>query len=107
MLDTIKIRSEAKKLTNDARNWHGKVLDTHLNKEEFTESMKTKYQYLFTNSSTLFNRCIEGDLNITHLNYMLGMIERVNSGADYHNTSVEVGQKLVDIYVKPMLDKKE
>lgn len=107
MLDTIKVRQEVDGLTSDTRTWHAKREYHDLDREQFTEVMKTKYEYLFTNSKTLFERCMQGDLNIQQLDYMLNMIERVNAGADYHSTSVEVGQKLVDVYVKPMLDKKE
>jgi hypothetical protein len=77
-----------------------------MNREQFVEVMKAKYEYLMTNSATLFERVMQGDLNMAQLDYMLAMIDKVNNGADYHDTSVEVGQKLVDVYVKPMLDKK-
>ena len=45
-----------------------------------------------------------------HLGYQGGvsdlkMLDKVNNGADYKQTSIAVGQKLVDVYVKPMLDK--
>ena len=107
MLDTIKIKKEVEGLTTDTRKWHSRSEFIEMTFEEFSESMQTKYEYLYTNSITLFERCLKGDLNLQQLEYMLVMIERVNSGADYHSTSVEVGQKLVDVYVKPMLDKKQ
>ena len=107
MLDTQKIKSEVEGLSSDTRKWLSKREFTDLNKEQFVDAMKTKYEYLFTNSSTLFERCMKGDLNMTHLEYMLNKVEKVNAGADYHSTSVEVGQKLVDVYVKPMLDNKK
>jgi hypothetical protein len=107
MLDTNKIKSEVEGLSIDTRKWLSKRDFINLNKDEFVESMKTKYEYLYTNSTTLFERCMKGELNMTHLEYMLNKIEKVNAGADYHSTSVEVGQRLVDVYVKPMLDKKE
>jgi hypothetical protein len=107
MIDTNKIREEIKGLGEDIRRWYDKRDYRDMNREEFTEVMKSKYSYLQTNSNTLFERCLQGDLNLQQLEYMLTMIERVNGGADYHTTSVEVGQKLVDVYVKPMLDKKD
>lgn len=104
MLDTQKIKSEVEGLRNDTIHWYHKRIYIDKNKEEFTIEMKSKYEYLFTNSSTLFERCMQGDLNMQQLNYMLAMIEKVNSGADYQTTSTEVGQHMVDIYVKPLLD---
>jgi hypothetical protein len=107
MLGTGKIREEVQSLTSDTRKWHSKREYRDLDQEQFAEIMQSKYSYLYTNSKTLFERCMQGDLNIQQFEYMLKMIERVNTGADYHTTSVEVGQKLVDVYVKPLIDKKE
>lgn len=106
MLDTSKLKIEVNGLGADTRAWHSKREFRDMDREQFVEAMKAKYEYLFTNSPTLFERVMQGDLNMGQLDYMLGMIDKVNNGADYHDTSVEIGQKLVDIYVKPMLDKK-
>lgn len=107
MLDTQKIKSEVIALGADTRLWHAKRDFKDMDKSQFAETMKAKYEYLFTNSATLFERVMQGDLNIGQFEYMLSMLDRVNGGADYHATSVEVGQKLVDVYVKPILDKKK
>jgi hypothetical protein len=106
MLDTSKLKSEVHALAADTRAWHSKRDFRDMDRTAFVEAMKVKYEYLFTNSATLFERVMQGDLNMQQLDYMLLMIDKVNNGADYHNTCVEVGQKLVDVYVKPMLDKK-
>ena len=107
MVDTHKIKNEVQRLCEDTIHWHHKKIYVDKNKEKFTTEMKGKYEYLFTNSATLFERCIQGDLNMQQLNYMLAMIQKVNSGADYQTTSTEVGQHMVDIYVKPLLDNAE
>lgn len=107
MLDTQKIKTEVTSLAADTRNWHSKREFKDMDKDQFVEAMKAKYEYLFTNSATLFERVMQGDLNMGQLEYMLSMIERVNGGADYHTASVAVGQKLVDVYVKPLIDKKD
>lgn len=104
MLDTIKIRDAVNGLNKDNRDWLYKRDFRGLTREQFVAEMETKYEYLFTNSKTLFERCLKADLNMEQLEYMLNMIDRVNAGADYHSTSVEVGQKLVDVYVKPLID---
>lgn len=106
MLDIHKIKLEVNALGTDTQLWHSKQDFCNMEWSEFVEAMKLKYEYLFTNSATLFERVMQGDLNMQQFDYMLAMIDKVNKGADYHETSVEVGQKLVDIYVKPMLDKK-
>lgn len=106
MLDTSKLKLEVNGLGADTRVWHSKREYRDMNREEFVEAMKAKYEFLFTNSVTLFERVMQGDLNMQQLDYMLLMIDKVNNGANYHDTSVEVGQKLVDVYIKPMLEKK-
>jgi hypothetical protein len=104
MLDTLKIKDEVKNLNKDNRDWLYKRNYCGLTREQFVEEIQKKYEYLFTNSKTLFEMCLKAVLNMEQLEFMLNMIDRVNAGADYHSTSVEVGQKLVDFYVKPLLD---
>jgi len=106
MVDTIILRKEVKELNDETRKWQLKRHEyREMSIETFTEEMKIKYEYLYTNSSTLFERCVKGDLNMEEFNYMVNMIDKVNSGKDYQAVSQEVGQKLVDIYVKPLIEK--
>lgn len=106
MVDTVILRKEVKELNDETRKWQLKRPEyREMSIETFTEEMKIKYEYLYTNSSTLFERCVKGDLNMEEFNYMVNMIDKVNSGKDYQAVSQEVGQKLVDIYVKPLIEK--
>ncbi len=107
MLNTQQIYNQVNQLLIDKRKWQSKEEFNTLNIEQFTDEMKIKYEYLYTNSNTLFERCIKGDLNMQQLTFILQMIEKVNSGADYQATSTEVGQRLVDIYVKPLIENKK
>ena len=107
MVDTIILRKEVAELIDETHKWqvkHPEYRDMSI--ETFTEQMKIQFEYLYTNSSTLFERCIKGDLNMEQFNYMVNMIEKVNAGKDYQSVSQEVGQKLVDIYVKPLIEDK-
>lgn len=97
MLDTIKIKQEATQLCNESYS-------RNISYDEFITQMQSKYNYLYTNSTTLFDRCVKGDINLQQLDFMLEMINKVNTGADYNTTSTLVGQRLVDIYVKPLID---
>lgn len=106
MSNPTQIKEEVTNLMSDTRIWHSQRDYKGLTNEQFTEQMKIKYEYLYINSSTLFERCIAGDLNMNQFNYMINMLEKVNSGKDYETASKEVGQKLVDIYVKPLLNEK-
>ena len=106
-IDTKKLKDDVYGLIEDMHSWHFKRNYRELDKDGFVEAMKVKYEYLYTNSQTLFERTLQGDLNFEHFEYMLTMLEKVNAGGDYQKVSQEVGQQLVDVYVKPMLDNKD
>jgi len=107
MVETSIIRKEVYQLLDETRKWQSKRAEYRdMTIETFTEQMKVKFEYLNTNSSTLFERCIQGDLNIQQFNYMITMIDKVHAGQDYQAASQEVGQKLVDVYVKPLIQDK-
>ena len=93
MPDPTQIREEVLGLMSDTRLWVSKREITRITTEEFTTEMKLKYEYLYTNSATLFERCIVGDLNMEQFNYMISMLEKLNSGKDYQKVSTEEGQK--------------
>ena len=107
MINPEQIRQEVLAIMADTRLWHSQREFKGLTKDQFIDQMKLKYEYLHSNSSTLFERCIAGDINMSQFNYMLSMLEKVKAGKDYEQVSVEVGQKLVDVYVKPMLNEKK
>lgn len=104
MIDTAIIRKEVTQLMDETRKWQSKRPEyREMSIDTFTEQMKVRFEYLNTNSSTLFERCVKGDLNLEQFNYMITMIDKVNAGQDYQSVSQEVGQKLVDVYVKPLI----
>jgi hypothetical protein len=107
MVETYIIRKEVSQLITETKNWQLKRPEYRdMSIEVFTEQMKAKFDYLYSNSNTLFERCIKGDLNLEQFNYMITMIDKVNNGQDYQAVSQEVGQKLVDVYVKPLIKDK-
>ena len=106
-IDTIKLRQEVSDICNEKYLWQLQRPEYRdMSIDTFTEQMKVKFEYLNTNSSTLFERCVKGDLNLQQFNYMISMIDKVNAGQDYQAASQEVGQKLVDVYVKPLIKDK-
>ena len=107
MVETSIIRKEVSQLITETNKWNSKRPEYRdMSIEVFTEQMKEKFDYLYSNSNTLFERCIKGDLNLDQFNYMITMIDKVNNGQDYQSASQEVGQKLVDVYVKPLIQDK-
>ena len=54
----------------------------------------------------LYDMCCEKDFDITHLEYMVKMIKSMNAGSfDNETASKEVGQKMFDHFVSPILQK--
>jgi len=107
MLDTIILRKEVAELCNESRNWQLKRPEYRdMTIETFSEQMVSKYDYLHTNSFTLFTQCINGNLNMEQFKYMMNKLEEVNAGKDFDTVSQEIGQKLVDVYVKPLIEDK-
>ena len=106
MVDTKLIRAEVSGLMSDTRIWSlKKTTDyTKVSKEQYIIDMQTKYNYLYMNSTTLFERCLAGVINMQQFEFMLSMLEKVNAGNDYQTVSQQVGQQLVDIYVKPLIE---
>jgi hypothetical protein len=95
MLDTEKIRKEVSELANDTRIWHSMREFGDLNNDEFTEVMKSKYEYLYSNSSTLFERSMKGDLNMQQLNFMLDMIEKVKTMNSEYNQKILIAETIL------------
>ena len=50
MIDTSKLKTDINALGVDTRAWHSKRDFRDMDRTEFVEAMKTKYEYLFTNS---------------------------------------------------------
>jgi hypothetical protein len=107
MIDTVKIRADVSALCKDTYKWKTGSQYNGLNKQNFIETMQTQYEYLFTNSKSLFEKCIDGSMDMKRLDEMLSMIEKVSQGKDYFTASTEIGQSLTDFYVKPLIENKE
>lgn len=55
---------------------------------------------------TLFEKAMSPTFNEAQFAMMLTMLDKMSRGMTQHEASVRVGQRLVDAYVKPMLDGK-
>ena len=80
----------------------------NLNLDQFKHKLKKKYNNLSTKFPTIFEKTINGTMDMNRLKFMLNMINKVNNNEiTEHNASVQIGEKLVNEYVKPMIDKLE
>ena len=107
MINTQTVREQVTSLLQDVLDWKTGNKYNDMNKEQFLTKIKNTYSYLHENSTTLFDKCIDGTMDLPRLEQMLQMIEKVRQGYDFTSASVEIGQSLNDHYVKPLIDKKK
>lgn len=75
---------------------------------EFETEMKNEYSDLYDSFNFIFNRAVSGNLDTTVFSYMIQKAKAVKSNQmTNYDASKDVGQKLVDTFVKPKLDKKK
>ena len=79
-----------------------------LSNEDFETAMTAKFPYLAENAKTLFSRCCTGEMDDAKISYMITMMRKVISGKkSEHDASVNIGQRLVDEYVMPLIKDKK
>lgn len=107
MKDPDKIWDEANKLKQDRYNWKMGKNFQECNKEDFTKRMETKYNYLFTSSSTMFKNLIEDDkFDMDKLEYMINLMRSMkDKKKTFESASQEVGKRFADEYIQPLVDK--
>jgi hypothetical protein len=100
------ILSQVKELSKKYNQFINKKIYTDLSHEEFTTKMEVDYNYLNTNNKSIFNKTIEGRIDLTIFSYMINKAKDIQKNKiSNHDASVDVGQKLVDAFVKPNLPK--
>ena len=99
---------QAKELLSNSKDYSNKKKFKNYTLESFEEEMNGKYGYLKNNVGTIFNSCIKGDMNLKVLNLMINQAKELKqNNISKHDASVNVGQILVDTFVKPNLDKEK
>ena len=99
---------QSKELLSDYKDYSNKKNFKNHTYEKFECEMNEKYEYLKTNVKSIFDSCINGNMNLKVLIYMINQAKELKKNTiSKHDASVNVGQVLVDTFVKPNLDKKE
>ena len=98
--DSSKIRSEI----NDIDNF----IMIHKNELDFINKITLEFSDFNERYPVLFKKLIHQECDRDQLEFLLLRLEEVRTGSkSQHDASVEVGQILVDNYVKPKLAEKE
>ena len=99
---------QAKELLSDYKDYSNKKKFKNHTAQSFEAEMNGKYGYLKNNVVTIFNSCLKGDMNLKVLTYMINQAKELKkNNISNHDASVNVGQVLVDTFVKPNLDKEK
>lgn len=98
----------------DIRAIYEEVKNSNINTRKDKVNFLKKYKYIEQDYNFLYNIIINNDLKngksqeLQILNFMLSKIDDINhKKVSQKKGEEEVGQVLVDTYVKPMLDKKK
>ena len=75
-------------------------------KPDFAENAKVKFKDFEYKYPIIFKKIIENTLNNEEFVMMMNMMRKIqNEELSEHDASVQVGQHLVDKFVKPMINK--
>ena len=83
------------------------LLKTEIDKEKLDELVKKDCSEFIEQYPTIYTKLKDNTLDQDKFEYMLDMLSNVNDKkVTEFDASVKIGQKLVDHYVKPKLEKK-
>jgi len=72
---------------------------------QFEADMKERYPEFAESHQEIFKSVLSGSLDMNMFKYMISMLKQMERGnITERNASIEVGQVLVDKYVKPLVD---
>jgi hypothetical protein len=107
MLDPDRVLKEVNEIREKRKQWDDGGFMRGASIEEFITAMETEYSYLNSNAVTLFQKCINKDLDMNRLREMIGYLRQMMSGRSKEIIEKEIGEKLANRYVQPVLDKLE
>ena len=89
-------------------NQINEYINHNYHKKEFEDQVRLEFSQFENKYPALFKKLINRDCDPDQLEFVLNRLEQVRTGMkSQHDASVEVGQVLVDKYVKPELEKKK
>jgi hypothetical protein len=101
-----KLLIDIKKLQKDCKDYTNKKKYCDLSQTEFEEKMVKDYSYIKNNFASIFTQCITGHMDLNVITYMINQAKEIQKNKlSNHDASVNVGQKLVDTYIKPNIEK--
>ena len=99
--DTSNLEDDIKNLQNRIKEIKDKSVKID------NKTLELEFKYLHEKFPTIFNKIVDGTMEMGRLKFMLKMIRDIESNKiSKHQASVTVGQELVNNIVKPQMDNK-
>jgi hypothetical protein len=108
-MDYDKLLLEIKSLNNECKEFEkSKGIYKDLSKKEFHLKLQQKYTNITTNYNSIFQQCINNVMDIEVITFMISKAKEIQKNkVSNYDASVKVGEKLVDKFIKPHLDKEK
>ena len=100
-----KIFQDVKEINTNVYKFKNNKAFIGMTSEQFKEEMKQKYNDLYTSFNFIFNRAVSGNLDTNMFSFMISKAKLVQKNTlSNFDASKQVGEKLVNTFVKPTLD---
>lgn len=100
------ILSISKDICEDYKKYTKKKDYKDLNYEQFRSVMEEKYKDFKNENNSIFDKCITGNMDINVLSFMINQAKQIQkNNISNYDASVKVGEKLVDKFIKPLINK--
>ena len=100
-----KLLVDIKNLHKDCKDYSNKKKYNDLSQKEFEERMIQEYSYIKNNFDSIYTQCLSGHMDLNVITYMINQAKQIQKNKlSNHDASVNVGQKLVDTFIKPKLE---
>ena len=101
-----KILADVTSINKKFNQYQNKTKYQDMTHQDFTKEMEKDHPTLYSSMNFIFNRAVTGDLDPNVFSYMIKKAKEVQSNkTSNYDASKDVGQKLVDTFIKPNLKK--
>lgn len=99
--------NEIKELNKEcAKYLQNKKINRDLSINEFKLKMQYKYSNIYETFISIFNQCINNTMDIEMMTFMINKAKEIeNNKLSNHNASVKVGEKILEKFIKPEIEK--
>jgi len=104
--DYDRIQKDVKEINKKYKQFQTKTAYKGLTHDEFKSIMTEDYKVLAESQSFIFGKAVDGTLDPIVFSYMVGKAKDIKKNKiSNYDASKDVGQKLVDTFVKPHMKK--